>query len=57
MSARAPRPNRRLAIALAIGLSVVAAAAGGAWLGLPHRLFSHPAPNIIIVAPTGSDIV
>jgi hypothetical protein len=54
---QARRSGRRLKIAVAIGLSMAAAAAGGAWLGLSHRLLDHPAPSIIIVAPTGSEIV
>jgi len=49
--------TRRLAIAVAIGLTVAVAAAGSVLLGLPRQLFDHPAPNLIIVAPTGSEIV
>jgi hypothetical protein len=48
--------TRRLAIAVAIGLTV-AVAASGVLLGLPRQLFDRPAPNLIIVAPTGSEIV
>ena len=45
--------TRRLAIAAAIGLTVAVAAVGSMLLGLPRQLFDHPAPNLIIVAPTG----
>jgi hypothetical protein len=57
---RAPAPARRVNpwIALSVGIALAVLAANGQRLyAMVSRLISPPPADIIIIAPTGSDIV
>ena len=53
-------PSRRLNpwIALSVGIALTAMAIGGLRIyTVVSRLINPPPPNLIIIAPTGSDVV